>query len=117
MQGYVYLMIAILFEVVGSALLKYSDGFTNLFPTVLLFICYGVSFSIFIIALKTISLSVGYSIWAGLGTAGAALVGKFLFNEVLTGINLFGLVVIIVGVIIMNLKSKKQETKTDLNWS
>lgn len=102
MQGYVYLMLSIIFEVIGSACLKMSEGFTNVVPSLLLIVFYGLSFSIFVLALKTISLSVGYSIWSGLGTAGAALVGVLLFNEVMTTLNLFGLVVIIVGVVLIN---------------
>lgn len=108
MKGYIYLFIAILFEVAGSAFLKTAEGFTNLWPTIFLVICYGLSFTIFVFALKTISLSIGYSIWAGLGTAGAALVGMFLFNEALSGLNMIGLVVIIAGVVIMNMKSKDE---------
>lgn len=110
MRGYIYLFISILFEIAGSSFLKLSDGFTNLIPSLLLIFFYGLSFTIFIFALKTVSLSVGYSIWAGLGTAGAALVGIFLFNEVLSGINIIGLVVIISGVVIMNINNKNENT-------
>src|SRR5690625_1012119 len=104
MQGYIYLFISILFEVIGSAFLKLSEGFTKLTPSLLLVLFYLLSFVLFVVALKTVSLSVGYSIWAGLGTAGAALVGVFLFNEMLSGINILGLIVIISGVVIMNMK-------------
>lgn len=104
MRGYIFLFVAILFEIAGAALLKLSDGFTNIIPTLFLILFYGLSFTALIFALKTISLSIGYSIWAGLGTAGTALVGVFLFNEVLTGINILGLIVIISGVVIMNVK-------------
>ncbi len=111
MRGYVYLVIAILFEVIGSAFLKLSDGFTNLLPSILLILFYGLSFMIFVFALKTISLSIGYSMWAGLGTAGTALVGVFLFKETLTGINILGLFVIICGVVVMNMKRSEKPKK------
>lgn len=104
MRGYIFLFVSILFEIAGSALLKLSNGFTNIIPILFLILFYGLSFTALIFALKTISLSIGYSIWAGLGTAGTALVGVFLFNEVLTGINILGLIVIISGVVIMNVK-------------
>lgn len=74
----------------------------------MLIISYGLSFTIFVFALKTISLSIGYSIWAGLGTVGAALVGMFLFDETLSVLNMVGLVVIVAGVVIMNMKPKKE---------
>lgn len=104
MHGYIYLLLSILFEVAGSTFLKMSEGFTNLIPSLLLVFFYGSSFIFIIFSLKTVPLSVGYSIWAGLGTAGAALVGIFLFNEILSGINILGLIVIISGVVIMNMK-------------
>jgi len=116
MRGYIFLLLSIIFEVTGSAFLKLSDGFTNLIPSLLLILFYGLSFTFFVFALKTVSLSVGYSIWAGLGTAGAALVGVFLFKELLSGINFFGLIVIIAGVVIMNM-GKDTEEKSEVQTS
>lgn len=109
MRGYILLLISILFEVIGSAMLKLSEGFTNLTPSLLLIVFYGLSFTIFVFALRTISLSIGYSVWAGLGTAGSALVGVFLFNELLSGINIIGLLVIISGVVVMNMDKKTED--------
>lgn len=109
MKGYIYLFMSILFEVVGSSFLKLSDGFTNLGPSIFLIISYGLSFTMIVFALKTVSLSIGYSIWAGLGTAGAALVGVFFFQEKMSGLNIFGLLIIIVGVIIMNMNKPRND--------
>jgi len=109
MRGYIYLFLSILFEITGSAFLKLSEGFTNLMPSILLIFFYGLSFALIIFALKTISLSVGYSIWAGLGTAGAALIGVIFFNEILSNINIMGLVIIISGVVLMNINQKSKE--------
>ena len=111
-RGYIYLVCSIVLEVTGTAFLKVSDGFTNPIPSLLLVVFYGLSFVIFIFALRTISLSIGYSIWAGLGTAGTALVGIFAFKETLSIPNFIGLFVIIVGIIVMN-TSKKAEEKTE----
>lgn len=111
MKGYIYLFISILFEVVGSSFLKLSDGFTKIAPSLLLIVFYALSFLFIVLALKTVSLSVGYSIWAGLGTAGAALVGVFFFNEMISSINVFGLFLIIIGVVIMNLRQNSTKTK------
>lgn len=111
MRGFVYLLISILFEVIGSACLKLSNGFTNVTPTLFLVLFYALSFTFIILALKTVSLSVGYSIWAGLGTAGAALIGLFFFNETLSTINVIGLVIIISGVVLMNINEKPTNNK------
>lgn len=107
MKGYLLLLVSITFEITGSAFLNMSNGFTNLIPTILVILFYGLSFTIFVFALKTISLSIGYSIWAGLGTAGTAIVGVVLFNEVLSGVNILGLLTIIAGVVVMNLKPRE----------
>lgn len=106
MKYYLILFTSILFEIFATSMLKLSDGFTNLIPSIALVIGFGISFTLLIISLKFIPLSVGYSIWAGLGTAGTALVGMFLFNEILSGLNVFGLMIIIVGVVIMKLEKK-----------
>lgn len=114
MKGYTYLTFSIVFEVFGSAMLKYSAGFTVLLPSVLLLLAYTVSFTFFVFALKTISLSIGYSIWSGVGTAATGLIGVILFSEVLTVINVVGLFIIILGVVIMN-TGKKDETADKLS--
>lgn len=111
MRAALFLMGAIVFEVTGTTMLNLSNGFTNITPTVIMFICFGMSFIFLIGALKTIPLSIAYSVWAGLGTAGAGLIGVFIFNEHLSAVNILGLCVIILGVIVMNL-SKKEETET-----
>lgn len=111
MKSYIYLLGAIIFEVIGSSMLKLSHGFTILLPSIILIISFGLSFSLMALALKTISLSTGYSIWAGLGTAGTGLVGVVFFDEVLSGINIAGLIVIIAGVVIMNLAKNSESMK------
>lgn len=109
MKGYLFLLLSIIFEVFGSAMLKLSEGFTVFVPSLLLIVAYGISFTFFVFALKTISLSVGYSIWAGVGTAATGLVGVLFFSEVLTLINKIGLLVIVLGVVIMNMDHKDDE--------
>lgn len=115
MRGYLFLVLSILFEVAGSAMLKLSDGFTHFIPSLFLILFYGVSFTLFVLALRTISLSVGYSMWAGIGTAGTAIVGVIAFQEVLTSYKLIGLLIIILGVIVMNSKRAEQENPTAVN--
>lgn len=111
MRAALFLMGAIVFEVTGTTMLNLSNGFTNSVPTVIMFICFAMSFTFLIKALKTIPLSIAYSVWAGLGTAGAGLIGVFIFNEQLSAVNILGLCVIILGVIVMNI-SKKENKET-----
>ena len=105
------LIVSILFEVFATSMLNLSQGFSVIGPTIALFIGYAISFTLLVIALSGIPLSIAYSVWAGLGTVGTAIVGIFLFNEVLTLINISGLVIIIVGVIVMNMSGNKEETE------
>lgn len=113
MRGAIFLFISIVFEVFGTACLKLSNGFTNLLPSLLLIVFYGISFTAFVFALKTISLSVGYSVWSGLGTAGAALLGVLMFNEVISGLNMLGLLIIIVGIVFMNMDGDREENNKE----
>lgn len=113
MRAALFLMGAIIFEVTGTTLLNLSNGFTNTVPTIFMFIFFSMSFVFLIGALKTIPLSLAYSIWAGLGTAGAGIIGIFLFNEQLSTVNIIGLFVIILGVVIMNLPKKKENNSAE----
>ncbi|MBR3063659.1 MAG: QacE family quaternary ammonium compound efflux SMR transporter, partial [Exiguobacterium sp.] len=60
--------------------------------------------------LKTIPLSIAYSIWAGLGTVGTGLIGVFIYGEVLSALNGIGLLLIVLGVIVMN--QRREEVVT-----
>lgn len=117
MHGAIFLIISIVFEVVGTTFLKLSDGFTNIVPIILLIVFYGLSFTFFVFALRTISLSVGYSIWSGLGTAGAALIGVLIFNEVISGVNIIGLLIIIAGIVLMNMDQASEEEDKEVSLS
>lgn len=109
MRSYVYLMGAIVFEVIGTTMLKVSDGFTKLGPTIAVIVCFLIAFTLLVMTLEALPLSLAYSIWSGLGTAGAGLAGVLLFEEVLSAVNVIGLIVIIAGVVIMNLATNEEE--------
>ncbi|TCI22546.1 multidrug efflux SMR transporter [Exiguobacterium sp. SL-9] len=102
MKGYLLLLVSISFEVLGTSMLKLSDGFTNLWPSVILLVSFAVSFTLMGFVLKTIPLSIAYSVWAGLGTVATGLIGVFVYGEVLSTVNSIGLIVIVLGVIVMN---------------
>jgi small multidrug resistance pump len=104
MLFWTYLMIAILTEVAGTTLMKISQGLTKLIPTVMMFVLYGVSFVFMAMALKKIEVSIAYAIWSGLGTALIAAIGIIAFREALNFPKIVGVVLIIGGVILLNLK-------------
>jgi small multidrug resistance pump len=104
MLFWLYLLVAILTEVVGTTLMKFSQGLTRILPTVMMFVLYAVSFVFMALALKKIEVSTAYAIWSGLGTALIAVIGIAWFRESINLPKLMGLVLIVVGVVLLNLK-------------
>ena len=100
---WIYLVLAILFEVLGTTCMKLSEGFTRTLPGVLMFVFYGVCFSLLTLALKKIDVSLAYAVWSGMGTALIATIGILWFKEPLTAWKLISLALIIAGVIGLNL--------------
>jgi small multidrug resistance pump len=104
MLFWIFLLVAILTEVVGTTLMKVSQGLTRLVPSVLMFLFYGISFVFMALALKKIEVSTAYAIWSGLGTAVIAAIGVLWFRESFNLPKLAGLVLIIVGVVLLNFR-------------
>lgn len=105
MKSWIYLLLAIVFEVMGTTSMKYSEGFTKLTPSILIFIFYGIAFTFLTLCLKTINLSIAYAIWAGLGTALIAIIGIFAFHEPVNALKVLFLTMIIVGVMGLKVSS------------
>jgi small multidrug resistance pump len=101
-MSWVFLVLAIVFEVMGTTSMKLSQGFTQLFPSVLMFLSYGLSLSALTMALKTIDVSVAYAVWSGLGTALITSVGVLWMREPLTALKVVSIVLIIIGVMGLN---------------
>ncbi len=104
MLFWLFLLIAILTEVVGTSLMKASQGLTRLLPTVFMFVLYAISFVFMALALKKIEVGIAYAIWSGLGTAMIALIGIAWFRESFSLPKLIGIILIVGGVVLLNLK-------------
>ena len=102
-MSWLYLVLAIVLEVSGTTAMKLSQGFTKMLPSVLMFVCYGLSLSALTLALKRIEVSVAYAVWSGLGTALIATVGVLWLKEPLDSLKVISLMLIIMGVIGLNL--------------
>jgi Membrane transporters of cations and cationic drugs len=105
LNAYWLLAVAIVSEVFGSSMLKRSDGFKKLLPSVGVAAGYAAAFYLLSLALKAIPLGTAYAIWSGAGTALTALVGIVLYKE---GINLkksLGLLLIICGIVVLRLSN------------
>jgi len=105
-MAYIYLLIAIIAEVVGTSALKASDGFTKWIPNVIIVIGYGLAFYFLSLVLRSIPVGVAYAIWSGLGIVLISLVGYVYFKQPLDLPAIVGMVLIISGVILINIFSK-----------
>lgn len=100
---WIYLFLAILFELAGTISLKISDGYTKKLPTVLVVAFYVPAFLMLGFAAKVIDISIAYAIWSGLGTALMAVVGVAYFHEPLSIPKVAGLLLVIACVVVLNL--------------
>lgn len=96
------LSICILTELGGSTCMKLSKGFTNLYPSILTFVFWGSSFTVFIFALKHFDLSFIYAIWAGLGILMVSIIGMTYFKEPANTLKIVSILIIVTGVILLN---------------
>ena len=103
---YLQLLIAILFEVVGTTLLKYAEGFTRPLYGVATLACYGVAFYCLSLTLQHIPTGIAYAIWSGVGIVLISLAAWVLHGQKIDLVGIIGLAFIIVGVIIVNVFSK-----------
>ena len=102
---YLYLLIAIVCEVVATSALKQADGFSRLWPSLVCIADYGAAFYLLSILLKTMPVGVVYAIWSGAGIVLIAAVGWFWFKQSLDIAAIIGLILIVAGVLIVNLFS------------
>jgi quaternary ammonium compound-resistance protein SugE len=99
MLAWVTLFIAGLFEVGWAIGLKYTDGFTRVWPTLLTLASMIVSLGLLGLALKTLPVGTAYAVWTGVGTVGTAILGIILFGESTATLRLGCIGLIIVGIL------------------
>lgn len=105
-MAWVYLLLAILFEVTGTASMKLADGFQNLIPTVVIFVCYGISIAFLTMAVRTLDISVAYAIWSAVGMVLITAIGFVWFKEPASAWKLISIGIIIVGVVSLQLSDR-----------
>jgi small multidrug resistance pump len=103
---YLFLGLAILFEIIGTSFLKLSDGFTKALPTIAVAVSYIACFYFMSLSLKTIPLGIVYAVWAGVGIVLIALISVFIFKQSLDMPAIVGIALIVAGVFIINIFSK-----------
>ena len=100
------LMLAIIFEVIGTSFLKQSDQFSRLGPTLITAASYAAAFYCLSITLKTIPVGIAYAIWSGVGIVLISIIGLIFFKQNLDLAACTGLGLIVAGVVVVNVFSK-----------
>jgi small multidrug resistance pump len=106
MNNWLFLGLAIVAEVIATSALKSSEGFTRLWPSLLVAAGYGAAFYFLSLTLRTIPIGVAYAVWSGAGVVLIALIAWLLHGQRLDAPALVGMGLIVAGVIVINLFSK-----------
>lgn len=104
-MNWLFLILAIVGEVVGTSALKASEGFTKFAPTALSMTAFAITLYLFALALRTIPVGIAYAIWAGLGIIFISVIGIVIFKQSLDAPALIGIAMILGGVVVINLFS------------
>lgn len=104
-MAWIYLSIAILAEVIATAALKHSDGFTKLIPSTLVIIGYAIAFYLLSKIVQVLPLALTYAIWSGAGIALVGIVGWIWLGQKLDFAAIAGIALIIAGVLVINIFS------------
>ena len=98
-MAWIYLVIAGILEIGWAIGLKYTAGFTRLWPSVATIAGMVTSFGLLSVALKTIPVGTGYAVWTGIGAAGTAIVGILFLGESREVLRIVCIVLIVAGVV------------------
>ena len=98
-MSWTILFLAGIFEIFWAVGLKYSDGFTKLFPTIFTIVTMIISFYLLSLALKALPIGTAYAVWVGIGTVGTVIAGIMLFGESVTLIRVISILFILIGIV------------------
>jgi quaternary ammonium compound-resistance protein SugE len=98
-MAWIVLFVAGLLEIGWAIGLKYTDGFTRLWPTVGTVLSMILSIVLLGLAVKTLPIGTAYAIWTGIGTIGTAILGMVLFGESAAALRLACIALIIAGIV------------------
>jgi len=105
-MNWLYLSLAIISEVIGTSALKASDGFSKLYPSLLVALGYGTAFFFLSLTLKSIPVGIAYAIWSGCGVVLITIVGLIFFQQRVDFAGWVGIGLILSGVVVINVLSK-----------
>lgn len=102
---YLYLMAAVLAETIGTTALQASQQFSRLIPSLIVVVAYGTSFFLMSLTLRIMPVGIVYAIWSGLGIVLIALIGFLVFGQRIDLPAMFGMGLIIAGILVIHLFS------------
>lgn len=105
-MAWLYLLIAAVFEVVFALATNATDGFTQLWPSVLTIVAASGGIFFLSLALKTLDVGVGYTVWTGIGSVGTVVFGTLIFNESISVWKVLAFVLIVGGVLGLKLADR-----------
>ena len=106
MNNWVYLGLAIVSEVIATASLKSTEGFTRLVPSIVVLVGYSAAFYFLSLTLDTIPIGVAYAVWSGVGVATITLVSFLEYDQKIDAAGLLGIGLIVAGVVVLRLFSE-----------
>lgn len=106
MRSGLLIALTVIFELIGTTSLKLSDGFTRPFWSGVVLVAYAVAFYVLAQAVKIMPLGTVYAIWAGLGTAGTAVIGIIIWKEPVNPMRLVGIGLVVLGVVLLNISGE-----------
>ncbi|MCT7501103.1 quaternary ammonium compound efflux SMR transporter SugE [Aliarcobacter cryaerophilus] len=98
-MSWTILFLAGIFEIFWAVGLKYSDGFTKIFPTIFTIVTMIISFYLLSLALKALPIGTAYAVWVGIGTVGTVIAGIMLFGESMSLIRVMSILFILIGIV------------------
>lgn len=106
MQQWIFLSVAVVSEVVATSALKASEGFSRLWPSLIVIAGYAAAFYFLSLTLRTIPVGVTYAIWSGAGVVLITLIAWLFFEQALDIPAIIGLLLIVAGIVVLNALSK-----------
>ncbi|NCO87063.1 MAG: quaternary ammonium compound efflux SMR transporter SugE [Rhodobacterales bacterium] len=104
-MAWLFVFVAGLFEVAWAVGLKYTEGFTRLWPSLGTLAAMAISLGLLGLALRVLPLGTAYAVWTGIGSVGTALIGIWLFGESSDALRLLCIALIVAGIIGLKLVS------------
>jgi quaternary ammonium compound-resistance protein SugE len=101
-MAWAFLILGGLFETAFAVSLKYSEGFTRLWPTVAFLVCALVSFVLLTLALRDLPVGTAYAVWTGIGAVGTAVVGMLWLGDPAAFVRIASILLIVSGIVGLN---------------